>query len=122
LKFLIFFDVVALISFTLLLIFDYFPNLSFASEIPKGVLLLLIILLFSFSILFRRYLHPSSLEIFKWQVLSTIYLLFLMVLLTILGGKSTVGIAFDNVFLWIALLLIAYEMFSQWKKVKQTNA
>ncbi|QBP43123.1 hypothetical protein E2636_15490 [Paenisporosarcina antarctica] len=113
---------IALISITILLIFYYFPNIPLASSIPKGTLILLIIVLCIFSILFRRYIHPSSLEIFKWKVLSTIYLLFLMVLLTILGGKSTVGIAFNNVFLWIALLLINYEMFSQWKKVKKFDA
>ena len=112
----------ALLFISLLLVFDYFPNLSFASSIPKSVLILLIIVLFIFSILFRRYINPSSLEIFKWQMLSTIYLLFLMVLLTILGGKSIVGIAFTNVFLWIALLLTSYEMFSQWKKVKKSDA
>lgn len=116
-----YFDIIALISITMLLIFDYFPNLPLASSIPKSVLILLIIVLFMFSILFRRYINPSSLEIFKWQVLSTLYLIFLMVLLTILGGKSTVGIAFTNVFLWIALLLVAYELYSQWKKVKQTD-
>lgn len=116
------FDIIALISITMLLIFDYFPNLPLAISIPKGVLILLIIVLFMFSILFRRYKNPSSLEIFKWQVLSTIYLLFLMVLLTILGGKSTVGIAFTNFFLWIALLLVAFELFSQWKKVKKSDA
>ncbi|WP_017380282.1 hypothetical protein [Paenisporosarcina sp. TG-14] len=114
-------DIIALISISLLLIFDYFPNLPLARTIPKGFLILLIVL-FVFSILFRRYINPSSLEIFKWMLLSTIYLLFLMVLLTFLGGKSTVGIAFTNVFLWMALLLASYDIYSQWKKAKKSDA
>lgn len=103
----------------MLMIFQTFP---LASSIPKGTLILLIIVVFFISILFKRYISHSSLEIFKWQLLSTIYLLFLMVLLTFLGGKSTVGIAFTNVFLWIALLLASSEIYSQWKKVKKSDA
>lgn len=59
-----YFDIIALIFISLLLIFDYFPNLPLAHVFPKGVLILLIVL-FIFSILFKRYISHSSLEIFK---------------------------------------------------------
>jgi uncharacterized SAM-binding protein YcdF (DUF218 family) len=94
--------------------------LSYA--IPKGVLIALILGLFLFSLMFKKYRDINNKEILKWQIFSTIYILFLMGLFTILGGQSSSGIDFDNGFLWIVFLISLFEMYLQWKKVKKSEA
>jgi len=59
--------------------------------------------------------------VLKWQIVSTVYILFLMVLLTALGGKSVSGISFDNGFLWIVFLFSLFEMYFKWKKIKRSK-
>ncbi|MDQ0271740.1 hypothetical protein J2S17_003628 [Cytobacillus purgationiresistens] len=115
-------DFIVILAFTLLFLYDYFPNTLLANSIPKGVLVALILGLFLFSLLFKKYRDTNNKEILKWEILSTIYILFLMGLFTILGGQSSSGISFDNGFLWIVLMISLFEIFSQWKKVKRIEA
>ncbi len=109
-------------AFTLLFVSDYFPNVPLADSIPKGVLIALVLGLFLFSLMFKKYRDTNNKEILKWQIFLTIYILFLMGLFTILGEQSSSGIAFDNGFLWLVLLISLFEMHSQWKKVKSLEA
>lgn len=114
-------DIAILISLTILLVYDYFPNIPLQNIISKNVLILLMVALFLLSLLFKRYRNSNNLETFKWQLFTTVYLVFLMVLLTILGGQSTCGISFKNVFFWIALSISCLQMFFQLKKEKQSD-
>lgn len=105
-------------AITLLFVYDYFPNNPLPDALPKGVLIALILGLFLLSLIFKKYRNTNNQEILKWQIFMTLYILFLMGVLTILGGQSSSGIAFDNGFLWVALFIALIEIYSQWKKVK----
>ena len=61
--------------------------------------------LFFISFLFKRFSDDNPREGLEWQVLSLVYLLSLLALLTILEGQSTAGLSFDHPFLWIILLI-----------------
>lgn len=113
--------IIFLIFLTILFVYDYFPNATLENIIPKNVLILLIVVLVLFSLLFKRYKNSNNIEIFKWQLFTTVYILLLIVFLTILGGQSTCGISFENIFFWIVLFLSCLEMFIQFKKAKQSD-
>ena len=91
---------------------NFFPK----SYIGWSILGLIILSLF-----FARYRDPSNAEILRWQLFITGYILILMSLLTISGGKSSSGIAFTNFFFWIGTLISFIEIFKSWKKVKNSN-
>lgn len=112
-------QVISLIIFTPVIVFDYFPNLSLARAIPNGIFLWLFLSLLFISFLFKRFSDDNPREGLEWQVLSLVYLLLLLALLTILGGQSTAGIAFDSPFLWLILLISCFDIYSRWKKLKQ---
>lgn len=114
-------DIIFLIFLTNLFVYDYFPNTTFENIIPKNFLILLIVVLVLFSLRFKGYKNSNNLEIFKWQLFTTVYILFLIVLLTILGGQSTCGISFENVYFWIVLFISCLEMFFKFKKAKQSK-
>lgn len=103
---------------TLLILHDYFPNNPLADVFPANVLIVLIVGLYLFSLAFKKHSDKENKKILAWQIFSTVYFLILLVLFTLLGGKSTTGISFDNGFLWIVLLISIFEIKSQWKKVK----
>ncbi|WP_226669601.1 hypothetical protein [Metabacillus litoralis] len=115
-------DIVILFAITLLFIYDYFPNNAWTNLIPKIVVIVLIIGLFLFSLLFKRYRNVESKEILQWQIISTAYFVFIIGLFTALGGKSSSGVSLNNGFLWIALFISVVEMTFQWKKIKQSKA
>lgn len=114
-------DRIILLIFTLLLVYDYFPNIFFVNILPKSILIIFILGICLFSLLFKKHHTMSNKPILKWQILLTIYPLFLIGLLTLLGGKSSVGLSFHSIGLWIAFLLSVLEMLRQWKKIKQVD-
>jgi len=120
-------DVIFILALTFLLVYDYFPNISPAGALPKVVsiaLMALILGIFLFSLMFKKFRDndTNNKEILKGQIFLTIYFLFLIGVFTIFGGRSSSGIAFDNIFLWIFLLISFFDMYSQWKKVKREEA
>lgn len=121
-RFLKIFEVIIILSFTLLFVYDYFPNIPLADAILKSILIALIVGLYLFSLLFKKYRVKNNKEILKWKIFSTAYILFIMAFFTVLGGRSSTGMSLDNVFLWIVFLISVFEMSSQWKKVKQSEA
>ena len=56
---------------------------------------------------------------FKSQLFGLIYFLFLMVVLRIAGGESSVGISFDSGFLYLVLIIALVQLVIQWKKMRQ---
>lgn len=115
-------QVITLVIFTPVIVLDYFPNLSLVRVIPDGICLWLMLVIYVISFLFKRFSDGNPREWFQWQVLSLFYLLSLLALLTILGGQSTAGIAFDSPFLWLILLMSCLDIYSRWKKLKQEQA
>ena len=114
-------DFVLILAFTLLFIYDFFPTVTFADAIPKGVLILLIIGLFVISLIIKKNKDTNNKDMLKWQVFSTVYILLLVGICTILGGRSSSGIGLDNGVLWIVLLISLFQINSQWKKVKRSE-
>lgn len=115
-------EIISMLLVTILLVNDYFPSLSISQAIPKKVLLGLIIGMIIISNLFNRYKNSASSNIFKWGVWWLLYFIFLLGLLTVLGGKSRTDISFDNGFMWVVILLSVIELFSKYKKAKQNEA
>ncbi|WP_235801805.1 hypothetical protein [Ureibacillus manganicus] len=50
-----------------------------------------------------------------------IYIILLIGTMTILGGQSSTGIAFDNEVMWIIFLMSLFSMYSQWKKLRNSE-
>lgn len=114
--------ILIIFCFTILFIYDYFPNISLLVEVPKSVFCFLVIGLYIVSLLFNRKRSVDSKNVFKWQAFTIVYILFLMGLFTILGGESATGISFSNGYFWIVLLIALIEIFFQWKKVKSSQS
>jgi hypothetical protein len=113
--------IIFLFAFTLLFVYDFFPNIPLGIAIPDGALIAMFIELFLFSLLFKSMRFTSNKDKLKWNIFSTTYLVFLIVLFTILGGKSSIGLSFDNGGLWGILTFLIYDIFSQWKKIKKVE-
>lgn len=111
-----------ILAFTLLFVYDYFPHLPLGETIPKGVPIALFLGFFFFSLIFKKYRDTDNKKVLQWQIYSTTYILLLIGILTLLGGQSSSGIAYDNSFLWVILLFSLLEITSQWKKVKDSEA
>jgi hypothetical protein len=112
------FQMIYMIIITLLLIYDFFPVFFLSDIVSPEVLLWVMIGLF-FSVLFKKNSHTNHDPRIKEQLFYTFYLLSIVGVLTALGGRSTIGISFNDVFLWIVLILSCYHIFSYWKKAKQ---
>lgn len=112
-------DLLLVFCISLLLAYDFFPKISQTLTLPISFFLLLTVGLLLISVLFKRNRNADDKEVLKWQVFITTYLLFLILLFTVLGGKSTTGISFSNGFLWIMLLISIFDIFSRWKKIKK---
>ncbi|WP_057913130.1 hypothetical protein [Peribacillus muralis] len=108
-----------LIVITFLLVYDFFPNILPTIILPEIILGLLIG--FYLSLLLKRDRHANHRAKFKEQILSILYLLFLIGMLTALGGKSSVGLSFNNAFLWVVLLLSIFPIYSNWGKTKKSS-
>lgn len=102
---------------TIIIAYDYFPNVSRMVTIPKLVIIFLLIDLLFISMLFEWKIRVDDKDALKWQVFITTYILFLMGLFTVLGGQSTVGMSFDNGFFWIVLFISLLKIISLWKKI-----
>jgi hypothetical protein len=112
-------DIGFILGFTLLFLYDFFPNIPFADALTDDYLIALIVGLFLFSLFFKRNRVTHFKEKLQWQLFSTAYIVFIIALFTILGGKSSIGVSFDNGVLWGVLLFSFFDMFFQWMKYKK---
>ncbi|MHC8516605.1 hypothetical protein [Sporosarcina sp. ITBMC105] len=108
-----------LIPLTLLMAYDFFPKLNDFLFLPKPMLiglLLLVVLLGFFTIHFQEV--ESAQSSFWWNVSLVSYLLSLIVIFTLLGGNSQVGISLSSPVLWIVVALTVFEMKKEYEKAK----
>lgn len=113
------YEIFILIPLSLLMAYDFFPKfndfLFLLKPMQIGLLLLLILLgFFTKHIQKEKSAQPS----FWWNVGLLSYLLCLIVVFTLLGGESKVGISLSNPFLWIVVALSAFEIKKEYKKSK----
>ncbi|MBU0906233.1 MAG: hypothetical protein KKF57_13655 [Firmicutes bacterium] len=118
----IFIIVLMLLTMTTLLAYDFFPDLLEFFYLPKSILFALLIIIVIFSIFANRFQKDDSRIILLWQIVSTLYLLSLIVVFTVLGGISQVGISLKSPVLWIVIGISIYEIYKQNKKVKVSNS
>lgn len=112
-----------LISITLLMVYDFFPELNGFIQISKPVFIGLVLLILFSGFFLNRTNKESSpkLDLIRQVILSS-YLLVLIVTFTLLGGVSQVGISLSNPFLWIVLMITLYEYIKQYKKMKTSQS
>lgn len=109
------------IAMTILLAYDFFSNLFAHIVIPKILGVLIMLILVSVSIFYSRLKTDKLKEILVWQLTSTCYLFLLIVIFTLSGGVSKVGISLKNPILWMVLAISVIEIYQQKKKLKSAN-
>lgn len=108
------------VAMTALLVYDFFPQAFAPVAIPKIAILVILLALISTGIFYNRSKLDTSTQGWIWQLASTGYLFFLVVLLTLLGGKSTSGISLESPILWIVLAISFLEIHQQKKKLNSS--
>lgn len=106
-------DCMIFMLFTLLFFADYFPTSLVAVTIPQGILLLLLL----FALIGKSYLDKHAYSI-KYQIGALLYVIVLMSGLTLLGGESQIGFAFNGSFFWIATVLALLNICKEWKEIR----
>ena len=105
--------------FTLLLVYDFFPNLNDLFYISKSLFIILMLVILLIGYFANRVLKDESPKFNLWcQVGFTSYLLALLVVLTLLDGASQVGISLSNPIVWILLVITYYDSGKEYKKLK----
>ena len=107
-----------LLSITELMAYDFFPQLNELLFVPKPLIIILLLLIL-FSGFFVTRLQNDSSQKFKflWQVAFTSYLLALLIVFTLLGGVSQVGLSLSSPALWIVLVISLFEIYQEYKKL-----
>ncbi|SOC25075.1 hypothetical protein SAMN05880501_11815 [Ureibacillus xyleni] len=116
-----FITLLIVLGFTILFAYDYFPNAPHVVHLPKSFIAFLILGLILIGLLFKRNRKVDDKAVFKWKVFITVYIIFLMVVFTLLGGNSASGISFKNSFFWVVLLLAVVDIFSHFRKIKNSQ-
>ncbi|MGP4079941.1 hypothetical protein ACTWQL_08480 [Pseudalkalibacillus sp. R45] len=110
-----------MILFTLLLVIDYFPDLPLLNATPKYVVIFGILGVILIGLILGVTIHHDDRITLKWQIGMMFYLLGLIAVLTLLGGESSVGIAFDNYALWVVVGISSIEILNRWRKIKRSD-
>lgn len=110
-----------LLAMTVLIAYDFFPTFNNLIIIPKSLLITLIIIIVLVSIFLNRTQKEESIEILHYQFITLLYLFMLIVLFTILGGSSQVGITLRNPATWFVIAISVFEIFQQKKRAKLAN-
>lgn len=107
---------------TLLIIHDFFPGLNLSVYIPKPILIGLMLLTVLISI-FRNGFQKDQFtqDNLKWQIITVGYLFALIIILTLAGGVSQVGLSLTNPFLWIVLVISIFDIVNGYKKVRESQ-
>ncbi|MBT2570798.1 hypothetical protein [Planococcus sp. ISL-110] len=110
------------LAMTILLVYDFFPQLNIPVGIPEIMVLGILLLLVSVGILSSRLNSKDVRGTWVWQLASTGYLFLLIGILTMLGGVSQTEISFQNPILWVVLAISVHEIHQQKKKLKSATA
>lgn len=114
-----FWGIIALAALTLLLIYDFFPKLIPFINIPKSILIGLILLITVISLFMNR---PQKEDVSRfnplWQVILLTYFFSLIIIFTLMGGISQVGLSISNPFLWIVFFISIFDIVKGYKKIR----
>lgn len=106
-----------LAGFTLLMINDYFPNMLMSFHIPKWLIISLMVIIFLISNFFVKE-EDNERHTLNWLIISTGYIVLLMLVLSFLGGNSSTGITFSNPIIWVLLVIVLIDIFAKQRKIK----
>ncbi|MDF2067468.1 hypothetical protein [Bacillus sp. Cr_A10] len=107
-----------LFTLTVLLVYDFFSTFSDIVNIPKFLLIVLLLVIVIVSIFTSNKNKEDDKVTLYYQTFLLIYLFGLIILFTILGGTSQIGLNLNNPILWILIAISIFEIFQQKKKVK----
>ncbi|MFD1928413.1 hypothetical protein ACFSFY_10150 [Sporosarcina siberiensis] len=111
--------ITALVLLTFLMIYDFFPKFISYIYIPKSMLLGLILLTFLIGIFMSHFDKGDSSKVtLIWQVVSLAYLFALIMIFTLVGGVSQVGLSLTDPFLWIVFFISIFDIVKGYKKMK----
>ena len=57
---------------------------------------------------------------FRWQIGMSLYVLLLIIVFTLFGGRSQVGLSLSNPIVWILFVISMIDSMKSYKKVKGT--
>lgn len=106
-----------LACFTLLMINDYFPNTLMSFHIPKWLIISLMVIIFLTSNFFVKE-EDNERHTLNWLIISTGYIVLLMLVLPVFGGNSSTGISFSNPIISILLVIVLFDIFAKRRKLK----
>ena len=109
--------IIMLVALTYLLVQDYFPQLM-DFGMGKWVAVAVIAILFLSGGFAAREGSDGKLQAL-WMIGSTFYLLALLVVLPLFGGKSAIGISLSNPILWLLLAITGVQIWSKLSKRKR---
>lgn len=90
---------------SLLLAYDYFPFINELIEIPKIVFIGIFIGFFIINLIMNRKIEDGkeNRSELKWNLFIILYIIAVMIIFSLLGGGTSVGISFSNILFWIVL-------------------
>ncbi|PID05490.1 hypothetical protein CSV65_09630 [Sporosarcina sp. P31] len=98
--------IIALAALTLLLIYDFFPKLISFINIHKSILIVLILVITLIGLFMNR---PQKEDVPRfnplWQIIVLAYFIALIMIFTLIGGFSQVGLSLTTPFLWIMFFI-----------------
>ena len=106
-----------LLAMTYLLLKDHFPQLM-GFDMGKWIAIAVISILFLAGG-FAAKKHSNGKTQALWMLASTFYLLALLIVLPLFGGKSSMGISFSNPIIWLLLAITAVQISSKLSKRKR---
>ena len=103
------------VFFTLMIVIDFFPNIG----INKAIGIIGVVTFLALGVITRQKgerVFNSSKQEFIFTLFQGIYILSILVILTLLGGVSQVGIGLTNPLLWGLYLIGVLVSFKNYKK------
>jgi hypothetical protein len=108
-------QILVVVFFTLMIVIDFFPNIG----INKAIGIIGVVTFLALGVITRQKgerVFNSSKQEFIFTLFLGIYILSILVILTLLGGVSQVGIGLTNPLLWGLYLIGVLVSFNNYKK------
>ncbi|MDN7227178.1 hypothetical protein QWY22_06690 [Planococcus liqunii] len=104
-----------LLGFTFLMFNDFFPEALPGLNVSKWIVLLLFLVIFiCISVSADKELEEH--RTLKWTLFSSLYLMFVIIGMSLLGGQSTSGISLDSPIVWALFLVSLFQISVQLKR------
>ena len=107
--------------FTLMFVIDFFPNIG----IPMNVVIIGVVICIVLALITRQKgeaVFRSSKQELMFTIFSGIYIFSILLILTLLGGSSQVGLSLTNTMLWAFYVIGVLFSYTKYKKeLKQTR-